>query len=540
MKKNFFYSLFFVILSFGLLAGPAVLHVSVACAQAEDGFEFEFDEDEESEDAESGFDFDSDDEDSLNVGSGEEEDEEDGFLDAPESSGAESVLGDGAETGEETAASPNSEEEEEEVSKPRENPVAFPSNGTQAGETAELTLHGVLYRFRWCPAGTFQMGSPLTEEGRGLDEKQMETVIPHGFWILETEVTLEMFASFVKASGYKTDAERDGQGAYRVNLETGHIEGPTPGASWLSVGYRQDKKFPVVNITWYDAQKFTEWLNAELSTHEEPADSRRQVLLPTEAQWEYACRAGSEALYSSGKDLADLMLCANLREVNQNRTLMKSFDLHKQNPWAFPLAGPFKYAAFAGSFEPNAWGICDMHGNVWEWCADGYADYEEALIPAKNAAELQKFIGQTGPDGKNLKVMRGGGWNTSYLHARSAARSSYAPSRKFVDLGFRFIVLPLDPEKTAEEDEDDEDDSEDVSAGSIFGGISDDADEESGEDGFSFDAEDEDDAEDEEDAEDDEEESDEDEFNFDAEESEDEELDEEGEMEEEEEEDGLF
>ena len=183
MKKNFFYSLFIVILSFGLLAGPAVLHVSVACAQAEDGFEFEFDEDEESEDAESGFDFDSDDEDSLNVGSGEEEDEEDGFLDAPESSGAESAFGDDAETGEETAASPNSEEEE--VSKPRENPVAFPSNGTQAGETAELTLHGVLYRFRWCPAGTFQMGSPLTEEGRGLDEKQMETVIPHGFWILE-------------------------------------------------------------------------------------------------------------------------------------------------------------------------------------------------------------------------------------------------------------------------------------------------------------------------------------------------------------------
>ncbi|MBP3694603.1 MAG: SUMF1/EgtB/PvdO family nonheme iron enzyme [Thermoguttaceae bacterium] len=554
MKKTFFYSLIFVILSFGVLTGSFVLPVSSVCAQddggfddadetedAEDGFDFGSDEDdaEDEDDSEDGFNFGEEDgegsedldasEDGIDdAGSGFEE--EDGVdtdtADAPESSGSAAAFGsEEGLPGEKSAGASKSDEKE--VSRPRENPVAFPSNGTQAGETAELTLHGVRYRFRWCPAGTFRMGSPLTEEGRSLDEKQMETVIPHGFWILETEVSLEMFASFVKASGYKTDAQRDGQGGYRVDLETGHIEGPDAGASWLSVGYRQDRKFPVVNVTWYDAQKFTEWLNAELSTHEEPEDSRRQVLLPTEAQWEYACRAGSAAPYASGKDLADLMRCANLREVEQNRTLMKSFDLHKQNPWSFPLSGPFKYAAFTGAFEPNAWGICDMHGNVWEWCADGYADYEEAVLPAENAGELQKFVGRTGSDSKNLKVMRGGGWNTSFLHARSAARSSYAPSRRFVDLGFRFIILPLDPEKSADAENEEEEDSEDVSMGSIFGGTSEEDTEEDGEDSedgadgdedeFSFDDEefgDSENAEDTEDAEDSEDSADGDEEDF--------------------------
>ncbi|MBQ6109727.1 MAG: SUMF1/EgtB/PvdO family nonheme iron enzyme, partial [Thermoguttaceae bacterium] len=100
----------------------------------------------------------------------------------------------------------------------KSNVVPFASNGSKAGEEAVLKFHGVEYRFRWCPAGTFLMGSPTKEVGRKVNEKQMEAVVPHGFWMLETEVTMQMFASFVRETGYKTDAERDQAGAYHVDV----------------------------------------------------------------------------------------------------------------------------------------------------------------------------------------------------------------------------------------------------------------------------------------------------------------------------------
>lgn len=371
-----------------------------------------------------------------------------------------------------TSASKSSAGEKKKVSKPKTNAVSFASNGKKAGDATELTLHGVKYRFRWCPAGTFKMGSRMTETGRSLDEKQMDAMVPHGFWILETEVTLEMFASFVKASGYVTDAERDGQGGYRVDVESGRIFGLDPASSWRSVGYRQEKSFPVTNVTWYDAKRFVEWMNAEISTHEDPVDSKRQALLPTEMQWEYACRAGTDTVFSMGDRAEKLGECANVREMNQNKTLMKS-DLFKRNPWSLPYGMPFKYAAFVGSLAPNAWGIFDMHGNVWEWCADGYGNYENSIIPAENASQLEKWIGRVGPDLKNLKVMRGGGWNTNFLNARSAARGSNAPSRRFVDLGFRFIILPMENEAVSEDDAEEEDDGPST-VDSLFGGGSDD------------------------------------------------------------------
>ncbi|MDO4630233.1 MAG: formylglycine-generating enzyme family protein [Planctomycetia bacterium] len=357
---------------------------------------------------------------------------------------------------------------ERKISAVKADAVKFPSNGTVAGEEATITLHGIPYRFRWCPAGTFQMGSALTEVGRNVDEKPTEAVVPHGFWILETEVTMQMFASFVRQTEYKTDAERDGVGGYRVNLKTGHILGPDPTVNWKNIGYQQEKIFPVTNVTWYDAQKFVEWFQKEISTHEDPVDSRRQVRLPSEMQWEYACRAGRVTRYGSGDDLWELAEHANLRDIRQNQTLMGT-DEWKRSPWTLPQGGPFRYTGRVGSFTPNAWGIFDMHGNVWEWCADGYADYEHAVLPGENASELEKFLGRTNPDLQNLKVMRGGGWNTAYISARCANRSSNVPSRRFVALGFRFIVLPMEPEvakdASAEEDEDGESTTD-----SIFGG----------------------------------------------------------------------
>ena len=172
---------------------------------------------------------------------------------------------------------------------------------------------------------------------------------------------------------------------------------------------------------------------------------------------------------------------ANIREMDQNKALMKS-DLFKRNPWSLPYGLPFKYAAPVGSLAPNAWGIFDTHGNVWEWCADGYADYEISVLPTQDAGQLEKWIGRIGPDVKNLKVMRGGGWNTNFADARSAARGSNMPSRRFVDLGFRFIILPMENE-SASEDEVEEDDGPSA-ADMLFGGDEDEDSEEESDEEF--------------------------------------------------------
>lgn len=503
MKKTAFCSIFSILLALNVLVFFSSVSVPVLHAQGfsfgdddsgddseegsdEDGaegddFSFGGDSDGDSDEG-SGEDSGEDSDDGLDSDFGEEADEDSGDADEDGGfDGGSDDLGDGAEgaSAEKDASTDAGAEDEDSllshlnqkygkkaVSKPKKNPVQFSANGRKAGDEAELKLHGVTYRFRWCPQGKFQMGSPMNEVGRKVDEKQMEAVIPHGFWILETEVTLEMFASFVKAAKYQTDAERDGMGGYQVDLDSGQIVGPIPEANWRSVGYGQHKNFPVTNVTWYDAKKFVEWFNAELSTHEDPADSRRQVLLPTEMQWEYACRAGTEGRFCSGESLYQLAKYANLREINQNIYLMKS-DQFRRNKWSLPQEGPFKYAGFVGHFEPNPWGIFDMHGNVWEWCADGYEDYEIAVHPQGEPGSLEMFVGRTGAETKNLKVMRGGGWNTSFCYARSAARGSYAPSRRFVDLGFRFIILPMEfEEEPSEEDEDEAD----TGSGSFFGG----------------------------------------------------------------------
>ncbi len=493
MKKIFFCSVFFLltVLNVWIFSSSIVVSPVFAAEDESDDSDFGFgdfgeDDSENTEDdsdaADGGFSLDGSDDSEISDSSDDPDDSDD-FEDGGDDSDPDATDSDSAsessflgsaeseKTDEsEVSESKSSAGEKKKVSKPKANAVSFASNGKKAGDAAELTLHGVKYRFRWCPAGAFKMGSPMTETGRSLDEKQMDAIVPHGFWILETEVTVEMFASFVKASGYVTDAERDGQGGYRVDVESGHILGLDPAANWRFVGYRQEKNFPVTNVTWFDAAKFVEWINSEISTHEDPVDSKRQALLPTEMQWEYACRAGTDTVFSMGDRAEMLGKCANVREMNQNKKLMKS-DLFKRNPWSLPYGMPFKYAAFVGASAPNAWGIFDMHGNVWEWCADGYGDYENVILPTESASQLEKWVGRLGPDLKKLKVMRGGGWNTNFLNARSAARGSNAPSRRFVDLGFRFIVLPMEKESLPDDVEEEDQDSGSSSVDALFGGV---------------------------------------------------------------------
>ncbi|MDO4574062.1 MAG: formylglycine-generating enzyme family protein [Planctomycetia bacterium] len=309
----------------------------------------------------------------------------------------------------------------------------FPLRGSEAGERAALEIDGVTYPFRWCPAGKFTMGSPRQEPFRKVGEVPHEVEFSEGFWMLETEVTVEMFSQFVKATSYVTDAEKSG--GFMVDYKTGEIRGPAKEYHWKAVGFRQRADFPVVNVSWRDAQAFCEWLNGRLS---EKAGGKKAPLsanLPTESQWEYACRSGQSCTYGVTNEKGKLSEYANLRDegLAQKRNKYPGME---QLPWTLPGEGPFLYTSPGKQFLPNDWGIYDMLGNVWEWCRDVYAPYDTSVAVAKNPK---------GPEAGALRVYRGGSWNSSFRYARSAARGSNPPGCRHVTLGMR-LVLEFPPE----------------------------------------------------------------------------------------------
>ena len=167
----------------------------------------------------------------------------------------------------------------------------------------------------------------------------------------------------------------------------------------------------MVNVSWNDAVAFADWL------------SRKEGVtyrLPTEAEWEYACRAGTTTRYSSGDDPEGLAAVANIADGTAKA---------KYPDWTTIAAQDgFVYTAPVGRYNPNAWGLFDMHGNVWEWCSDGYAADYYKRSPVDDPP---------GPDGASYRVIRGGGWNIEPRYARSANRDGSAPGDRDSDLGFR-------------------------------------------------------------------------------------------------------
>src|SRR5215471_4002123 len=156
---------------------------------------------------------------------------------------------------------------------------------------------GVTIEFVRVHAGTFQMGSPPGEKERRADEERHSVEISRDFYMGKYEVTCGQFQAFVKDTGYRTQPETDGQGAWGYNEDTGKIEGRKPKFTWKFTGFTQTDEHPVVNVTWNDADVFCRWLARR---------SQRAVRLPTEAEWEYACRAGSATRFYSGEDAETL------------------------------------------------------------------------------------------------------------------------------------------------------------------------------------------------------------------------------------------
>jgi formylglycine-generating enzyme required for sulfatase activity len=261
------------------------------------------------------------------------------------------------------------------------------------------------------PHGRFIMGSPSKELLRQKDERPHSVRITQAFYLGAHEVTIGQFRQFVEATGYKTTCEKGGTGGagFDPHWEGGRSRDST--FSWRYCGFPQDDEHPVVNVSHLDALAFCEWL------------SRREgarYRLPTEAEWEYACRAGTMTPFWS---------CIPGGWPGESN-VDQPFELTFVDPAILERDG-FECTSPVGSFAANAFGLYDMHGNVQEWCADWYD------------AEYYRHADRDdpgGPDAGQRRVIRGGSFQYYGPAARSANRGASPPDYSDLDVGLRVVA----------------------------------------------------------------------------------------------------
>ncbi len=245
--------------------------------------------------------------------------------------------------------------------------------GKKAGDRLSIQMEGVIYMFRWCPPGTFMMGSGNT---------LYEVTLTQGFWMLETEVTQEMYSS---------------------------IMGNNPSI------FRNNHN-PVEHVTWDNCLEFCDKLTKKAGY------KTKGFILPTEAQWEYACRAGTTGNYFFGNDPAMLCEYANYCDISNTDNWSWRDIQHRDG---------YDKTAPVGCFKPNPWGLYDMHGNVWEWCLSRFGTYPRTP--------------QTDPIGPitgTFRIFRGGSWGIGAYECRSSARYAFIPEFRRDDIGFRICIIP--------------------------------------------------------------------------------------------------
>ncbi len=269
---------------------------------------------------------------------------------------------------------------------------------------------------RLIPAGEFKMGtkdaSPFGEFAT-CEQPQHAVRVTRPFWMSECEITVGQFRRFVAATGYRTEAEQSGRGVNGLDLLTGEVA-HRPERIWSSPGFTQSEQHPVVAVSRSDAQEFCVWLS-QLED--------RSYRLPTEAEWEYACRAGTTTAFASG-DIFEPGL-GNVGDLSLRAVFSAATDTAN---WSdqFPFTAP------VGTFRPNRFGLFDMHGNVGEWCHDWF---DATYYAASPEADPQ------GPEtSTRWRVVRGGSWYNSPTHCRSAGRHDGLPTAPSTTNGFRVVL----------------------------------------------------------------------------------------------------
>jgi formylglycine-generating enzyme required for sulfatase activity len=287
--------------------------------------------------------------------------------------------------------------------------------GRRRGSPSLIT-NSLGMKFTRIKAGEFLMGSPDTDKDAKDDEKPQHRVrITRPFYLGVHEVTRGQFRRFVDDAGYQTDAEKDGKGGWGWNEAANKFEhGQNPRYTWRETGFEQTDEHPVVNVSWNDAVAFAEWLGKR---------EGKTYRLPTEAEWEYACRAGTTTRYFCGDDAEALAEVGNVADAMAR----------EKHHWKDTIAARdgFVYTAPVGRYRPNAWGLHDMHGNVLEWCWDWYG---------KDFYKGSRVDDPAGPLDAAYRVIRGGSWYNSPRYCRSANRW-IEPGNRSNDLGFRLALV---------------------------------------------------------------------------------------------------
>ena len=281
-------------------------------------------------------------------------------------------------------------------------------------------------RLALIPAGEFLMGSGTAEqtgigdrwpevEKAGLlevESPQHRISITRAYYFGVYEVTFAQFQQFVVSSAYKTEAETDGGGGWAWDPSVNDSKMAAQ-YNWRNVGWEQTDSHPVVNVSWNDAVAFCKWVSER-----EGAIYR----LPTEAEWEYACRAGSTTMYWNGDDPEGLSRVGNAADLTVKGTFPDWTTIASNDGYFFP--------APVGQFPANPWGLHDMHGNVWEWTSDWFNEGYYSASPGEDPR---------GPEAGTMRVMRGGSWDYGPAQQRSAGRHRREPSQRVHNLGFRVL-----------------------------------------------------------------------------------------------------
>jgi formylglycine-generating enzyme required for sulfatase activity len=264
-------------------------------------------------------------------------------------------------------------------------------------------------------AGSFLMGSASSEPDHDeFDGPRHEVTLTKAFYLGAHHVTVKQFTAFVNDTGYMTDAEKAGGGFELRGDGSGYAF--VNRVAWHHPGFAQGPDYPVILISWQDATAFCRWLSKKEGRH---------YRLPTEAEWEYACRAGATTLYPWGDDPDDGKRFANVCDK----------DFKTQFPeWPdaiFHFSDGYAWTSPVGSFDPNALGLYDMIGNAWQWCSDADAAY--------GSAAATDPTGPT-PTGTSKRIRRGGAFDVVPRSCRCSHRATAAPDLHNADVGFRVAM----------------------------------------------------------------------------------------------------